>query len=411
MLRFHGNAAERASLKQSAIGKADSANFNIMVTTYEAFAAEQTWFQQSFVWRYVISDEGHRLKNDKTQHSQALQGLSAEHRLLLTGTPLQNDMRELWSLFHWLYPDVFPAQTATKFEEAFNLSKGQANKDFMADARKLLEVVMIRRLKSDPNINLHIPPKTEVLLYLPLTPFQRFWYERVLTKLPNNTLQDLFGNSKDKEQAVLQEEKSEDKELAEIEKNEPNEFAVESRAMIQQAIAQEEKADKDDKDVDAYKKLQNLVMQLRKICIHPYQIKGASPEPYLLGDHLIHASSKFIILSKMIDELVVGQKKKVIIFSGFTMTLDYVEDLLLTKGSAGYQAPFHHVRFDGGTSRARRNLQVRLFNDPESDYRVMLISTRAGGLGLNLAAACSDIIFLDEDWNPQVSSHLPSSIT
>jgi SWI/SNF-related matrix-associated actin-dependent regulator of chromatin subfamily A member 5 len=85
MLRFHGNVAERVSIKQSALGKGDSANFDIMVTTYEAFAAEQTWFQQSFVWRYVICDEGHRLKNDKTLHAQALQGLSAEHRLLLTG--------------------------------------------------------------------------------------------------------------------------------------------------------------------------------------------------------------------------------------------------------------------------------------------------------------------------------------
>jgi SWI/SNF-related matrix-associated actin-dependent regulator of chromatin subfamily A member 5 len=320
-------------------------------------------------------------------------------------------MRELWSLLHWLYPDVFPVQTAIKFEEAFNLSKGQANKDFMGHARRLLELVMIRRMKNDPGINLNIPPKTEVLLYLPLTPFQRFWYQRVLTKLPNQTIQDLFGNSKQKEEAVLKEEKSEDKKMAKVDTDEPtNEFAIESRAMIQQAIAYEEKADKDDKDVGAYKRLQNLVMQLRKICIHPYQIKGASPEPYLLGDHLIHASSKFIILSKMIDELVIGQRKKVIIFSGFTMTLDYVEDLLLTKGSAGYQAPFHHVRFDGGTSRARRNLQVRLFNDPASDYRVMLISSRAGGLGLNLAAACSDIIFLDEDWNPQASLILTASL-
>jgi len=137
-------------------------------------------------------------------------------------------------------------------------------------------------------------------------------------------------------------------------------------------------------------------MQLRKTCTHPYQIKGATPDPYYLGDHIMHASSKFIILNKLIDELVIQQRKKIIIFSGFTRALDFCEDLLLNKGAKQYSAAFHYVRFDGSTARARRNLQVRLFNDSDLSYKVMLISTRAGGLGLNLAAACSDVVFLDE---------------
>lgn len=93
---------------------------------------------------------------------------------------------------------------------------------------------------------------------------------------------------------------------------------------------------------------------------------------------MIHASAKFIVLDKIIDELVVKQKKKVLIFSGFTRMLDCCEDFLQLRGGSGEK--FKFVRLDGGTSRARRNLGIRMFNREESEYRVMLISTRAGGL-------------------------------
>jgi len=286
--------------------------------------------------------------------------------------------------------------TSKLFEDAFDLSRGHVDTRFMDCARGVLELVMLRRLKSDPGVDLKIPPKTEVLLYLPLTPLQQFWYKRLLTRLPNPILNDLFGNSKEKELQATSIALDDDKPpitgaFDVLESG--NDFHAQSRAMIQQAIVGGEAADK---VTDAYKKLMNLVMQLRKICTHPYQIKGATPEPYYLGDHIMHASSKFIILNKLINELVIQQRKKIIIFSGFTRALDFCEDLLVNKGTNQYLADFHYARSDGSTARARRNLQVRLFNDPDSSYRVMLISTRAGGLGLNLAAACSDVIFLDE---------------
>ena len=93
---------------------------------------------------------------------------------------------------------------------------------------------------------------------------------------------------------------------------------------------------------------------------------------------MIHASAKFIVLDKIIEELVVKQQKKVLIFSGFTRMLDCCEDFLQLRGGSGEK--FKYVRLDGGTSRARRNLGIRMFNREESEYRVMLISTRAGGL-------------------------------
>jgi len=128
-------------------------------------------------------------------------------------------------------------------------------------------------------------------------------------------------------------------------------------------------------------------------------LPGAEPNPYINGDHLIKASAKFIVLDKLIDELVIKQKKKVLIFSGFTRMLDCCEDFLALKGGDG--EVFRYSRLDGGTSRARRNLAIRLFNSESSEVKIMLISTRAGGLGVNLAAA-SDVVMLDQDWNPQV---------
>lgn len=419
VLRFHGPVHERTHLKEVAQGKIDrfgnetgraaekrksgrdrplgvngeDAGFDVMITTYEAFTAENTWLKAAFVWRYCILDEGHKIKNDKSGVSQALQGLRAEHRLLLTGTPIQNNLREMWSLLHWLYPEVFIAKTSELFDDAFDLSHGKVSTTFMDDARRLLELVMLRRMKNSPGVNLGLPPKEEILLYVPLTPIQRFWYTRLLTRAGNQLLDEVFVGSKQKEHMSLRAEEGED--LSELENAvETGDWQAESREIMQQVIANEASGDK---ETIAYKKLMNLVMQLRKCCIHPYQVKGAAPEPYFLGDHIMHASGKFVVLSKLVDELVLKRGKKILIFSGFTHTLDYCEDLLASRfGDVRY------LRLDGSTGRAKRNLDIRLFSQHDSGFRVMLISTRAGGLGLNLVSA-SDVIFLDEDWNPQVT--------
>lgn len=152
-----------------------------------------------------------------------------------------------------------------------------------------------------------------------------------------------------------------------------------------------------------WKKLMNLVMQLRKVCSHPYILPNAGPDPYYLGDHIKTASGKFIVLDKLVDELVMKQRKKILIFSQFTSTLDLCEDLLMLKDANSMtNAPFRYLRFDGSTGRARRNLGIRMFNDITSEFMVMLVSTRAGGLGINLTSA-TEVVFMDEDWNPQIT--------
>ena len=442
VLRFHGSSNERDRLKKIATGDIDAyghqtanarrklnirrnaagkpvidlnsdldelaneQHVDLIVTTYEGFLAEQSWFKRVFVWRYVVLDEGHKIKNDMSLISKALQGLGAEYRLILTGTPLQNNLMELWALLHWLYPEVFTERTADIFKTSFNLTKGQVNTQFMDDTRRLLEVIMLRRMKNSPGVDLNLPPKTEVLLYVPLTPMQRFWYLRLLTRADQGLLDELFSNAKKKEAESRRKEFQQLKEIECMSELEAVDEAArqpavageweETKHIMKQAIEHEQQ---DEKKGSAWQKLMNILMQLRKCCNHPYTLPHTEPDPYYLGEHIIHASSKFIVLDKMIEELVIKQNQKVLIFSGFTRVLDCAEDLLALRGGNGQQ--FKYQRLDGRTSRARRNLGIRMFNQENSEYRVMLISTRAGGLGINLASA-SNVIMLDQDWNPQI---------
>lgn len=436
VLRFHGPKAERDSLKKVATGHTDrygnetarskrrtgdrrrASNkiisleeddndevYKIVVTSYETFVSEQSWFKTAFVWRYIVLDEGHKIKNHTTNISQALQNIRAEYRLILTGTPLQNDLHEMWALLHWLLPDVFMENTADLFKSSFDLSRGQVDTSVMDNARRLLELLMLRRMKNSPGVNLNLPPKEEVLLYVPLTPLQRFWYLRLLTRSGDALLEDLFAGVKDKEKDALRQDLDEEKKIKALEEveakvaNEPltnGDVWGETRQLMKQSLEIERQEQKK----SDWTKLMNLVMQLRKCCSHPYLLPGVQPEPYFLGGHVIRASGKFIVLEKLLRDLIMKRKKKVIIFSGFKNTLNLCEDLLNMIGNHGES--FRYLRFDGGTERARRNLDIRLFNDISTDYMAMLVSTRAGGLGINLTAA-TEAIFLDEDWNPQIT--------
>ncbi|GME62408.1 iswi chromatin-remodeling complex atpase isw2 [Neofusicoccum parvum] len=437
VLRFHGPKSERDSLKKVATGQHDrygnetmrskkrtgdrrrASNkivisldsddeddvYKIVVTSYETFVAEQSWFRTAFVWRYIVLDEGHRVKNNLTAVSQALQNIRAEYRLILTGTPLQNDLHEMWALLHWLLPDVFIQKTADLFKNSFNLSKGQANTTVMDSARQLLELLMLRRMKNSPGVNLDLPPKEEVLLYVPLTPLQRFWYMRLLTRSGDALLDDLFSGAKAKEKDALRKDIAEQQKIKDLEQVEARiadeqsanaDVWSETREIMKQNLENERQEQKK----SDWTKLMNLVMQLRKCCSHPYLLPGVQPEPYFLGDHITRASGKFIVLEKLLQHLILKCGKKVIIFSGFKTTLNLCEDLLSMLGNDGES--FRYLRFDGGTDRARRNLDIRLFNDKSTDYKAMLVSTRAGGLGINLTAA-TEAIFLDEDWNPQIT--------
>lgn len=424
VIRFHGSKVERERMKQETMGVIDKYGsktgkstrrrktktadvidltedeqpVDLVITTYEAFVTEQSWFKRAFAWRYVVADEGHKLKNETSDVSRALQTIRAEYRLLLTGTPLQNNLQELWALLHWLFPEVFTDETSVSFKQAFDLTKGKASTSFMDNARRLLELVMLRRMKNSPGVNLGLPPKEEILLYVPLTPLQKFWYTRLLTKADNLLLEDLFRDSKSKTKRDIEQEQADDEELSMLQHatEASGDLWAESKELVTNVLQS------GSQQRDEYQKLMALVIQLRKACSHPYLLPGAMPEPYFIGGHIRIASGKFIVLEKLLQELVVKQNKKVLIFSGWTKTLDMIEDLLAFMRITTAPSAFKSLRFDGSTARARRNLTIRMFNDQQSDFQIMLISTRAGGLGINLTSA-TDVIFMDEDWNPQIT--------
>lgn len=431
VLRFHGAATERARLKRVAHGMEDlkgnetlhsknrkasrkagikvskmpteneSSSYKIIVTTYDTFAAEQSWFKSSFVWRYVVLDEGHKIKSSTTQISTALRNISAEYRLILTGTPLQNNLTEMWALLAWLYPEVFIDNTSVLFKESFDLNKGKVNRQTMDDARRLLELIMLRRMKDSIGVNLGLPPKEEILLYVPLTPMQRFWYTRLLTRVDNAMLNELFADGKSKEKMVIRQDREEERQLQHLQAIE--DCSVDQGAWKETTTIMRQTLEKEQQSTEvksAWQKLMNLLMQLRKCCSHPYLLPGVAPDPYYISDHIIRASGKFILLEKLLKHTVLEKNKKVLIFSGFTRTLDYTEDLLSILSNYGQH--FKFLRLDGSTARAKRNLDIRLFNQETSEYKIMLLSTRAGGLGINLTSA-QDVIFLDEDWNPQIT--------
>ncbi|KAK6544777.1 hypothetical protein TWF694_001460 [Orbilia ellipsospora] len=416
-MRLHGPIKERTRLKRLAekgleTGKDGTENpvhpgnpkrgWDIIVTSYDTFVAEKVWFKRAFIWRYVALDEGHQIKNSETLASQALQSISAEYRLILTGTPIQNNLFELWSLVHWLYPEVFTNRTCEDWRRAFDLTRGKVDTTFVDSSRGLLELIMKRRTKQSPNINLGIPDKEEVVLYVPLSPMQRMWYTMILTKLDNGMLEKLFKNSKSKETADISAAKEEAKRLDNVEikvDDEGEEVTIKADNDewndVEEAVKKSIEQVKTD---PSWRKLMNILIQLRKICNHPYLIPAAEPDPYSIGQHIITASGKFMVLEKLISELVKQQGKKVLIFSNFTKTLDICEEFLQLIGGEGSQ--FEYLRLDGSTGRARRNLSIRLFNQAGSPYKVFLISTKAGGLGINLTSA-TEVVMIDANWNPQ----------
>ena len=172
----------------------------------------------------------------------------------------------------------------------------------MDDARRLLELIMLRRMKNSPGVDLNLPPKTDVLLYVPLTPMQRFWYERLLTRADKGLLEELFQDAQSKEADVLQSEKQmssvwENKNIEELEALEKNGGVgaadwEESKEILRQAIEAEQQ---DESKKSAWRKLMNLLMQLRKCCNHPYLLPHAGKTIHPLPFKVLHFSCAMCI--------------------------------------------------------------------------------------------------------------------
>ncbi|KAJ8266456.1 hypothetical protein GJAV_G00130640 [Gymnothorax javanicus] len=306
--------------------------WDVCVTSYEMVIREKCVFKK-FNWRYLVIDEAHRIKNEKSKLSEIVREFKTTNRLLLTGTPLQNNLHELWSLLNFLLPDVF--NSANDFDSWFDTNNCLGDQKLVERLHAVLRPFLLRRIKAD--VEKSLPPKKEVKIYLGLSKMQREWYTKILMKDI-----DILNS-----------------------------------------------AGKMDK-----MRLLNILMQLRKCCNHPYLFDGAEPgPPYTTDTHLVINSGKMVALDKLLPK-VKEQGSRVLIFSQMTRVLDILEDYCMWRG-------YEYCRLDGNTPHECREQAIEAYNAPNSTKFIFMLSTRAGGLGINLATA--DVVILyDSDWNPQV---------
>ncbi|XP_078180627.1 protein CHROMATIN REMODELING 4-like [Carex rostrata] len=343
VVEYHGGAKARAIIRQyewHATGSSKPTKaykFNVLLTTYEMVLADASYLR-NVPWEVLIVDEGHRLKNSSSKLFSLLNTFSFQHRVLLTGTPLQNNIGEMYNLLNFLQPTSFPSLSA--FEENFNdLSTAEK----VDELKKLVAPHMLRRLKKDAMQN--IPPKTERVVPVELSSIQAEYYRAMLTK--NYQVLRNLGRG-----------------------------AGGSGGVQQQSLL-------------------NIVMQLRKVCNHPYLITGTEPEsgtPEFLHEMRIKASAKLTLLHMMLRVLR-RDGHRVLIFSQMTKLLDILEDYLL--GEFGFGT---YERVDGSVSVSERQAAIARFNEDKTRF-VFLLSTRSCGLGINLATADTVIIY-DSDFNP-----------
>ncbi|KAL8105250.1 ISWI chromatin-remodeling complex ATPase CHR11-like [Apium graveolens] len=326
-VKFLGNPEERRYIREELLV---AGKFDVCVTSFEMAIKEKTVLRR-FSWRYIIIDEAHRIKNENSLLSKTMRLFHTNYRLLITGTPLQNNLHELWSLLNFLLPEIF--SSAETFDEWFAISGENDQEEVVQQLHKVLRPFLLRRLKSD--VEKGLPPKKETILKVGMSQMQKQYYKALLQK-------DLEVVNAGGER----------------------------------------------------KRLLNIAMQLRKCCNHPYLFQGAEPgPPYTTGDHLITNAGKMVLLDKLLPKLK-ERDSRVLIFSQMTRLLDILEDYLMYRG-------YLYCRIDGNTGGDDRDASIDAFNKPGSEKFVFLLSTRAGGLGINLATA--DIVILyDSDWNPQV---------
>ncbi|KIW01020.1 uncharacterized protein PV09_07537 [Verruconis gallopava] len=289
---------------------------------------------RSVPWQGMIVDEGQRLKNDGSLLHNALSALKIPFRVLLTGTPLQNNARELFNLLQFLDDSINAEQMEKEYEDMTN--------EKITQLHDLIRPYILRRTKLQV---LHfLPAMAQIILPVSMSTLQKKTYKSILAKKPE-LLRSLFS------QGIV---KASDR------------------------IG-----------------LSNILMQLRKCLCHPFvfnsNIEERGLEQHVMHKNLVEASSKLQLLELLLPKLQ-QRGHRVLIFSQFLDMLDIVQDFLDGMGML-YQ------RLDGTISALEKQRRIDEFNAPDSALFAFLLSTRAGGVGINLATA-DTVIILDPDFNP-----------
>lgn len=481
---YHGSKDERAEIRRKRLNMQDQKQFDfpVVVTSYEICMNDRK-FLANYQWRYIIVDEGHRLKNMNCRLIKELLTYNSANRLLITGTPLQNNIAELWSLLHFLLPEVF--NDLNSFQSWFDFSSvledktsdGKAEKQkqkLISTMHAILKPFLLRRVKTD--VESSLPKKREYILYAPMTTEQKELYreifsgtsrdylegkavERIEAKsrtaslkrkandsglstpsksiktsrasTPASTIsttgstrrgrkgRQSYKDITDREfNATLRRLEHGDAHPSSDPENQvPTPIDLSSTEELEQTRAANLKLAK--KEIST-KKLQNPIMQARLACNSPHnfywpwqeETDPSSPSSLSttlnqpVDSTLITASGKLQLLHRLLPYLL-SRSHKVLIFSQFTRTLSLLSTYLthLLHHPHKHKAE-PHCLITGSTPQADRSAQIKNFNnnnnnsDSAHSPKIFLLSTRAGGQGINLVAADTVILF-DSDWNPQ----------
>lgn len=343
-LMYNGSSAERLLLQRVVRTR----EHNLVICSYDVLRNDAEFFS-GIKWNYCVLDEGHVIKNIKTKVSQAIRGVHALHRLILSGTPIQNNVLELWGLFDWLMPGFLGSerQFNDTYSKPINMSRDAKSSDKDQEAGALAMESLHR----------------QVLPFL-----LRRMKEDVLSDLPPKIIQDYYCT------------------LAPLQKELYDKYAetVESADL------------KSESQMHVFQSLQFL----RKICNHPILMLPKTHEyyPKLESSDSITYSGKLMALNQILADCGIGSQvvspHRALVFCQLRSMLDVIERHLLKQ----HLPNVSYLRLDGSTPAVDRVPLVNKFNSDPS-YDLLLLTTSVGGLGLNLTGA-DTVIFVEHDWNP-----------
>ncbi|KAL1843021.1 hypothetical protein VTJ49DRAFT_3335 [Mycothermus thermophilus] len=348
---YLGPEAARANIREYELfidGNPRKTKFNVLVTSYEYILADSD-FLKNIKWQVLAVDEAHRLKNRESQLYVKLNGFGIPSKILITGTPIQNNLAELSALMDFLNPgkilideelELLSADTKDGSNVEMDDEKRLRTQQKLSELHAAIKPFILRRTKE--KVESDLPPKTEKIIRVELSDLQLEYYKNILTR----NYAALTDASNGHKQSLL-----------------------------------------------------NIMMELKKVSNHPYMFVGAE-ERVLAGSTRREDQIKGLITSSgkmmLLDQLLAKLKKdghRVLIFSQMVKMLDILGDYLRVRG-------YQFQRLDGTIPAGPRRMAINHFNAEGSEDFCFLLSTRAGGLGINLMTADTVIIY-DSDWNPQ----------